>query len=208
MTNAKASSLTVYVVDDDAAMRDSLALMLGLQGYRIASFESAEALLAAYRDDWSGCIVADLKLPGKSGIALQSELLSRGSHLPFILITAHGDIASARAAFRLEAVDFLEKPFDDADLRSAIDKSFEVETQRIQKADTFRAEAERLSRLTAREREVLDLVGRGLHAKEIAAALGISPRTVDVHKARLMEKLEARNAAELVRYALAGEKAG
>jgi RNA polymerase sigma factor (sigma-70 family) len=208
MTNAKASSLTVYVVDDDAAMRDSLALMLGLQGYRIASFESAEALLAAYRDDWSGCIVADLKLPGRSGIALQSELRARGSQLPFILITAHGDIASARAAFRLEAVDFLEKPFDDVDLRSAIDKSFEIEARRIEKADAFRAEAARLSRLTAREREVLDLVGRGLHAKEIAAALGISPRTVDVHKARLMEKLEARNAAELVRYALAAEKEG
>jgi RNA polymerase sigma factor (sigma-70 family) len=176
-----------------------------LLGYRAATFSSAEALLAAYRDDWTGCVVADLKLPGASGLELQSKLHELGSRLPFVFMTAHGDVPSARAAFKLDAVDFLEKPFDDADLCAAIDQALTRESNRLQAGDLQREATERLARLTPREHEVLLLVGRGLHAKEIAALLSISPRTVDVHKARLMEKLEARNGAELVRFALAAE---
>jgi FixJ family two-component response regulator len=193
---------TVFIIDDDASMRDSLALMLGLLGYRTAAFDSAEAFLAAYQERWSGCVVADLKLPGKSGLDLQLELGRRGSRLPFVIVTAHGDVSSARAAFQAEAVDFLEKPFDEAQLRTAIEKGLQRERGRLQRAAEDREEASKLARLTPRERNVLELVGKGLHAKEIASALAISPRTVEVHKAHIMDKLGARNVAELVRFAV------
>ncbi len=206
MSDATDRGCTVYVVDDDASMRDSLSLMLGLLGYRTASFASAEAFLAAYQDKWTGCVVADLKLPGKSGLELQSEIRARGSCLPFVIITAHGDVTSARAAFQSEAVDFIEKPFDEADLRAAIEKGLERELGRIEHAAASNDEALKLATLTPREREVLNLVGKGLHAKEIARALAISPRTVEVHKANLMTKLGARNVAELVRFALTADK--
>jgi FixJ family two-component response regulator len=206
MSDATDSGCTVFVVDDDEPMRDSLALLLGLWGYRAASFASAEAFLAAYQDKWTGCVVADLKLPGKSGIELQSELRTRGSHLPFVIITAHGGVSSARAAFQAEAVDFLEKPFDEADLRVAIEKGLAKELERVQRTAADREEVLKLEKLTHREREVLELAGKGLHAKEIARALGISPRTVEVHKASVMSKLGARNVAELVRFAMTAEK--
>lgn len=193
-----AERLTVFVVEDDASVRDSLALMLGLSGYAAALFPDAEGFLSAWRPDWAGCVVADLRLPGLSGTGLQAELRAKGSRLPFIIITAHGDVPTARAAFRAEAVDFLEKPFDHGQLRAAIENAFSREKQRLRRA----AESRRLATLTAREREVLEHAAQGLHAKEIAARLGISPRTVEVHKTRIMEKLGARNVAELVRFAL------
>ncbi|MCC6212689.1 MAG: response regulator transcription factor [Burkholderiales bacterium] len=193
--------LTIYIVDDDAAVRDSLALMLGLAGFSTAFFADAEAFLAAWREDWSGCVVADLRLPGLTGLELQAELGRRGSRLPFIIITAHGDVPAARAAFRADAVDFLEKPFDHAQLRAAIQNAFSKEHLRLARS----ADAGRLARLTGREREVLAAAAQGLHAKEIGRQLGISPRTVEVHKTRIMAKLGARNVAELVRLALAAE---
>jgi FixJ family two-component response regulator len=198
----RSEDLTVFIVDDDAGVRDSVALMLGLVGYRTAVYASAEAFLAAYRPDWAGCVVADLRLPGKSGIELQTELRTRGSTLAIVIITAHGDVPTARAAFQAQAVDFLEKPFDDAQLRAAIDTAFALEERRIERADELRDDASRLAKLTAREREVMDQATLGLHAKEIAANLGISPRTVEVHKTRLMAKLGVRNVAELVRLTL------
>jgi RNA polymerase sigma factor (sigma-70 family) len=199
----RSSRLTVYVVDDDAAVRDSLALMLGLDGYRTAVFADAEAFLAAWREDWAGCVVADVRLPGQSGVELQDALRGRGISLPFVIITAHGDVATARAAFRSQAVDFLEKPFDESQLRAAIETAFALEERRIRGDEARRADLEKLGRLTAREREVLDRAAQGLHSKEIAAALGISPRTVEVHRTRIMEKLGVRNVAELVRFAIA-----
>jgi FixJ family two-component response regulator len=200
------TGLTVYIVEDDAAMRDSLLLMLGLLGYRAVSFESAEAFLATYRDDWTGCVVADLKLPGMSGVELQQCLRAKNCRLPFVIITGHGDLKSARAAFQLEAVDFLEKPFDDAELCAAIQKGLARESRRIQHALADSNVATKLAKLTHRELEVLKLVGEGLHAKEIARALSISARTIEVHKAHLMTKLEARNLSELVKFALAVAK--
>lgn len=198
----RSEDLTVFIVDDDAGVRDSVALMLGLVGYRTAVYASAEAFLAACRPDWAGCVVADLRLPGKSGIELQTELRTRGSTLPFVIITAHGDVPTARAAFQAQAIDFLEKPFDDAQLRGAIDTALTVEERRIERADELRDDARRLAKLTVREREVMEQATLGLHAKEIAANLGISPRTVEVHKTRLMAKLGVRNVAELVRLTL------
>lgn len=207
MSDATDRGCIVYIVDDDASMRDSLAMMLGLLGYHAASFASAEALLAAYQDKWTGCVVADLRLPGKSGLELQAELRARGSRLPFVIITAHGDVSSARAAFQAEAVDFLEKPFDETELRAAIEKGLEKELGRLKRRAAENGDASKLAKLTRREREVLLLVGQGLHAKEIGRALAISPRTVEVHKAGMMAKLGARNVAELVRFALTADKA-
>lgn len=201
------SRLVVYVVDDDASVRDSIALMLGYAGYRTSVFADAESFLAALRDDWAGCVVADIRLPGMSGIELQARLRERGIRLPFVVITAHGDVPTARTAFRAEAIDFIEKPFDDVQLRNAIDTAFAIEEQRASSAQARSADLQRLGKLTAREREVLELAARGLHAKEIAAALGISPRTVEVHKSRIMDKLEVRNIGELVRFAVVAQGA-
>src|SRR5687768_15516691 len=194
--------LVVYVVDDDASIRDSLALMLGLAGYATRLFADAESFLVAFEPGWSGCVVADLRLPGLSGVELQARVRERGSSIPFVIITAHGDVPAARAAFRAQAVDFIEKPFNDAQLRSAIDTAFGLETERLRSAELRRDDAAKLARLTDREREVFEHAVTGLHAKEIAARLGISPRTVEVHKMRIMEKLEVRNIAELVRLRL------
>jgi RNA polymerase sigma factor (sigma-70 family) len=193
------AELAVYVVDDDASVRDSLALMLGLAGYSTRLFADAESFLGAFDAAWSGCVVADLRLPGMSGIELQARVRERGSALPFVIITAHGDVPAARAAFLGQALDFVEKPFDDAQLRGAIDTAFALETRRLDEAELRRADEQKLARLTAREREVLEHAVQGKHAKEIGAALGISPRTVEVHKMRIMEKLGVRNVAELVR---------
>lgn len=198
----RTDGLTVYIVDDDASVRDSLALMLGLAGYRTAVFADAEAFLAAWQKDWTGCVVTDLRLPGASGIELQATLRARHSALPVIVITAHGDVPSARTAFRADAVDFLEKPFHDGQLRAAIETAFALEERRLER----RLDADRLARLTPREREVLERAAQGLHAKEIAASLGISPRTVEVHKTRIMEKLGVRNVAELVRFSLGASR--
>lgn len=198
-------SLTAFIVDDDASVRDSIALMLGVAGYRTAVFADAEALLAAWKEDWIGCVIADVRLPGQSGIELQAAMRKKAVALPFIIMTAHGDVPTARAAFRSQAIDFLEKPFDSAQLIAAIETAFALEERRLERDAGRQAEALKLRRLTAREREVLDHAARGLHAKEIAAALGISPRTVEVHKMHIMEKLEVRNVAELVRFSIAAD---
>jgi RNA polymerase sigma factor (sigma-70 family) len=173
-----------------------------LARYSTRLFADAESFLVAFEASWSGCVVADLRLPGMSGVELQARVRQRGSAIPFVIITAHGDVPAARAAFRAEAVDFIEKPFEEAQLRSAIETAFALERRRSDAAETRRADAEKLSRLTSREREVLEHAVKGLHAKEIAAVLGISSRTVEVHKTRIMEKLEVRNIAELVRFAI------
>jgi len=194
---------TVYVVEDDAAVRDSVALMLSLAGYRTALFADAEAFLAAWREDLAGCVLSDLRLPGMSGVQLQAELRARGSSLPFIIVTAHGDVATARQAFLADAVDFLEKPFGDTQLMEAIEAALARENERLRRNEARLGDAARLASLTGREREVLEQAALGLHAKEIAARLAISPRTVEVHKTRIMAKLGVRNVAELVRFALA-----
>jgi RNA polymerase sigma factor (sigma-70 family) len=195
----------VYVVDDDASVRDSLALLLGLRGYRAALFASAEDFLAAIEPTWKGCLLTDLRLPGMSGLELQQELKRRGNALPTVIITGHGDIAAARAAFKSNAVDFIEKPFDEESPLAAIEAAFELEEARTS-ADTARARQQEVwSQLTERERTVASLVVIGMHNREIAEKLGISARTVEVHKARIMDKTGARNLADLIRLAGSGD---
>jgi len=190
---------TVVLVDDDAAVRDALALTLSLRGYRARVFASAENLLDVVDASWEGCVVADLRMPGLSGLDLASQLASRGIALPFVIITAHGDVASARAAFRLDAVDFLEKPFDDDELCIAVEAAFAREAARVAKAGERDARDRALLALSPREREIARMVASGMRNPAIAERLDISPRTVEVHKARVMEKLGVTSLDELIR---------
>jgi RNA polymerase sigma factor (sigma-70 family) len=194
---------TVYIVDDDPGVCDSLSLLLELRGFRTRSFASAEAFLEAVQPDWAGCAVIDLRMPGMDGIALQGELLRRNIPLPAIIITAHGDIGAARATLKAGAVDFIEKPIDDEQLIASIRAALDRDTEARREAARATELAARLERLTDREREVLDRVVAGRHNREIAAELGISARTVEVYKARMMEKLQVRRVPDLVRLVLA-----
>lgn len=193
------SEVTVYVVDDDAGIRDALSLLLSLKGLRVQVHAGAAEFLAAYRPDSRGCLLVDLQMPGMSGIELQAEMKARGYTLPVIVLTAFGDVATTRAALKAGAVDYLEKPVDDEVLLDVLHNAIALDA-RSHAVASARAEAsERLSRLTPRERDVLKLLAEGNQLREIAGKLEISPRTVEVYKARMMEKLGCRTLADVVR---------
>jgi FixJ family two-component response regulator len=192
---------TVFLVDDDASVRDALSLLLSLRGYAVATFASAEDFVAAIQLDWRGCVVLDIRMPGMSGLELQQVLREKGPPLPVIIITAHGDVAAARQAFLADAVDFIEKPFDGEQLMAAIQNAL-AGLRAVTRAETppsTQPAPAAPSRLSAREREVMALMVKGLHNRRIAEELGISARTVEVHKARVMEKAGARSLVDLVR---------
>jgi len=195
-------ALTVYIVDDDQSVRDALAIMLSVRGYRTASFPDAASFLQGYREDWRGCLLLDVRMPDMDGLTLQARLNEIGCAIPAIVITGHGDVESARTAFRSRAVDFLEKPLDHKRLIASIEEAFgrQVENNAVRAADAGLARM--LATLTPREREVMDLVISGRHNREIALELGISPRTVEVHKARVMQKLGVASIPDLVRLSL------
>lgn len=189
----------VTIVDDDEAVRDSLSLLLNFRGYRTRAFGSAETFLDAWRPDWRGCLLLDLRMGGMDGLALQQVLLQRGCGLPIVFLTGHGDLAHARSALKSGAVDFLEKPYEEADLLEAVVEAIERDT-REHAAQSHVAEiGARVERLSEREHQVMRLVVTGKPNREIAVELGISPRTVEVFKARMMEKMQARSLPELVR---------
>lgn len=197
----------VYVVEDDAAVRESLALLLGLQGFEVATFDRAELLPAAEALRRPACALIDVRLPGASGLDLQRKLLADRSDLPVIIMTAHGDAATARRALREGAVDFLEKPLDESDLMEAVEAALESDVLRLARNKSLESARQSLQRLSEREREVFQRITSGQHNREIAEDLGISPRTVEVHRARVMEKLQARRVADLfrLRFELDGE---
>ena len=189
---------TVHVIDDDDAVRDSLALLLELKGIAVRAYASGESFLASFAGE-PGCIVVDLRMPGMSGLALQDELRLRGIALPVVVVTAYGDVPTARSALKAGAFDFIEKPIEEARLLATLESALHLEQAEragAQELASFRA---CLARLTEREREVLDLVAEGRHNREIAEALAISPRTVEVYRARMMEKLQLRRLPDLVR---------
>jgi len=194
---------TVFLIDDDPAIRDSLSLLLSLKGVRTQPFANAESFIETYRPDWPGCVLTDLRMPGMTGLELQAVLRERQVEVPVVVLTAHGDVATARAALKNGAFDFLEKPIDDVMLVEVLRNALRADRER-RAAVTSRSSADaRIERLTDREREVLALIAAGHQNREIATQLGISPRTVEVHKARIMEKLECRTLAELIRMNLA-----
>lgn len=187
----------VCVVDDDSAVRDSLALMLGLKGFDCRVFESAEHFLSAAPKK-ACCLILDLRMGGMSGLELQRRIATLGVDHQVIFLSAYADTQVMRQAFLGDAADFLEKPVVASQLHAAIERAFARIAQNALQPETDRA----LDLLTAREREVLDAVVKGLSHREIGELLGISPRTVEVHKARIMGKLEARSLAELLRRAI------
>ena len=195
-------SLTVFIVDDDPSVRDALGLLLGVHDYRLAVFADADSFLRALKPHWHGCLLLDIRMPGMDGLSLQKKLLELGCDLPVVIMTGHGDVDSAREAFRAMAVDFLEKPLDGARLLAAIAEAFERQRQAADAAASRSQIQRRLDGLTPREREVMARVVAGRHNREIAAELAISPRTVEVHKARMMDKLGVASVAELVRLSL------
>ena len=203
MTNALHRQ-TVFIVEDDASVRDALSLLLSLRGYPTALFASAEDFLGALTPEWRGVVIADIRMPGMSGLEMQETLANHPARLPVIIITGHGDLAAARQAFRFNAVDFIEKPFDHAHLLGAIERAMAGLPPDASALGTRPA----ATALSQREREVLALVVDGVDNRAIGEQLGISPRTVEVHKSRVMTKLGARNLAELVRIANALPKTG
>jgi FixJ family two-component response regulator len=194
-----ANENTVYIVDDDAAVRDALGLLLSLHGYRTAFFADAEAFLRAWSPGLRGCMLLDIRMPGMDGLTLQKVLRDKGCRLPVLVITGHGDVDSAREAFRSQAVDFLEKPLQEAQLVGAIEEAFLRQASDHRASPARAGYAQRHASLTPREDEVMQLVVAGRHNREIARDLGISVRTVEVHKARMMEKLQVATVADLVR---------
>jgi FixJ family two-component response regulator len=190
---------TVFLVDDDEAVRHALALLLEQEGLRVLPFAGAEEFLAGYRPVPHSCAIVDIRMRGMSGIELQREILQRGIRLPVIILTGHGDIAAAVDAVKLGATDFLTKPVTGKVLVAALESAFRESDRidlQVDAAEPIRTD---LQELTPREREVLELAKRGLGNKEIARKLDISYRTVEIHRSRVMHKTGARNLLELVR---------
>jgi RNA polymerase sigma factor (sigma-70 family) len=191
-----------HIVDDDSAIRDSLSLWLGMRGIRCHAYESAESFLGVVQPDWRGCVLIDLRLEGIDGLQLQAKLAERSVTMPVIFVTGHGDVAAARDALKAGALDFIEKPVDNERLVELVGAAMAKDAEQAQRQAQAAVIASRLQRLTQREREVMEQVVAGRHNREIAADLGISPRTVEVYKSRLMDKLDVRRVADLVKLAL------
>jgi len=198
-----ASNPVVFVVDDDDAVRESLAMSLKLAGHQVESFASAAAFLASGAPNRSGCLVTDIRMPEMDGIELQEELRKRNCSLPVIVITGHGDVPLAVRAMKAGAGDFLEKPFARDALLTAVRRALERNATAVDSASQGDQIRTRIALLTPREREVFGLVVSGKQSKVIAHELGASPRTVEIHRARMMKKLNAGSLQELVRMAIA-----
>jgi two-component system response regulator FixJ len=204
MMNDEALHL-VHLVDDDEAIRRSAGFMLKTSGFHVRTYESGVELLKTASNLEPGCILLDIRMPGMDGLEVQSALRDKGVGLPVVIMTGHGDVGLAVQAMKAGAVDFIEKPFEKAVLMSAIEQAME----RLKRASADRSHADeagvRLQVLTPREREVLDGLAKGLPNKTIAYDLGISPRTVEIHRANLMTKLGVRSLSEALRIAFAAQ---
>ncbi len=198
---------SVYVVDDDDAVRSSLRLLLKSVGIPAVSFGSARDFIAAYDPNVPGCLVLDVRMPGMSGLELQEELNRRGAIIPVIFITGHGDIPMAVEAMQHGAFDFLQKPFRDQDLIDRVQRALATDAKNRSALNEGHQIAERYESLTPREREVLALVTQGKANKVMAGDLGVSQRTVEIHRARVMEKMGANSLAQLVRMMMNLERA-
>jgi two-component system response regulator FixJ len=198
----KESPPTVYVVDDDGGVRSSIRVLMKSVGLPATQFASAQEFLSAYRAAQPGCLVLDIRMPGMSGLELQEELNRRGAVIPVIFITGHGDVPMAVEAMRHGAFEFLEKPFRDQDLLDRIQQALardEESRHALKEQERIRAQ---LASLTPRERDVLDLMTTGKANKVMAQDLGVSQRTVEIHRARVMKKMGAKSVAQLVRMVL------
>lgn len=197
----------VHVIDDDASVRDSLSLLLQSAGFTVRTYDSATAFLGAASDRIAGCVLTDVQMPELNGLELQRRIGERGLRLPVIVMTGHGDVPIAVEALKAGALDFLEKPFEEEHLLQAVTEAIAASRREHEEAAAVADIAARIATLTPREREVLDRLVAGQPNKTIAYDLGSSPRTVEVHRARVMEKMAARSLPELVRMTIAAERA-
>ena len=192
----------VYIVDDDDAVRDSLCFLLKSVGITGNGFSSGNEFLEAYDPDWTGCILLDIRMPGISGMEVQRQLAERNCPLPIIFITGHGDIPMAVEAMHLGAYDFIQKPFHDQELLDRIQQALTTYRESQDELTLRKNVQERYEKLTPREKEVMEAVVRGHANKVIAMDLELSQRTVEIHRARVMEKMQARSLASLVKDSL------
>ena len=201
-----AATPKVFIVDDDEAVRESLALLLDSIGQQCGSFTSAVDFLHNYNQDMAGCIVLDIRMPGMNGLELQKKLNEISSILPIIFVTGHGDVPMAVEAMQHGAVDFIQKPYREQDLLDKINQALALDEKQRQALQERHSIVEKLESLTPREKEVMEMMVDGKANKVIAIDLGISQRTVEIHRARVMEKMETHSLAHLVKMVLAVEK--
>jgi two-component system response regulator FixJ len=195
----------IHLVDDDEAIRRSVGFMLKTSGFQVRIYESGEEILKAAHGLTDGCILLDIRMPGMDGLEVQKALSGKGVALPVIIMTGHGDVSLAVEAMKAGAVDFIEKPFEKAVLLGAIEQGIERLKKSAAHLDLADQATVRLQALTPREREVLEGLAKGLPNKTIAYDLGISPRTVEIHRANLMSKLGVRSLSEALRIAFAAQ---
>jgi FixJ family two-component response regulator len=188
----------VFIVDDDQAVRDSLRWVIEAAGFKVKVYPSAESFLQELDSDQPGCLVLDVRMPEMDGLQLQKSLLAENHLLPIIFVSAHGSVPDAVGALREGAIDFLTKPFDNEVLLERIQSSIELDRKRREARQQQESIGARMAKLTLRERQVLELIVMGKPNKIVAAELGISTKTVEIHRSRVMEKLAARNLAELI----------
>jgi len=203
MSTAPEQQSKVYIVDDDQAIRHAMELLMRSVGLGYEIFHSGDEFLESHDNDRAGCLVLDIRMPGLGGLELQEKLNELGSTLPIIFITGHGDVPMAVEAMQKGAVDFIQKPFRDQELLDRISVALKTDQERRSAREEQTEVRKRIERLTNRERQVLDLVVTGKPNKVIAYELGVSQRTVEIHRARVMEKMQARSLADLVRMHLA-----
>jgi FixJ family two-component response regulator len=194
--------MKVYIVDDDDDIREVLARLFGVAGLGSESFASAHGLLEYCSAGMRGCILLDINMPDMTGMELQQALLERGIDIPIVFLTGYGDVPSSSQAFRRGAVDFLEKPIDKDILLDRVQEAFATDARQYEQKQHRKALGERGSKLTARELEVMRLVVKGYSSKQIAKDLSISHRTVEVYRAKVMEKMQVKTLADLVSAAL------
>ena len=199
MTAARIPHQVVFVIDDDASMRDAISRLLNAVGLTVQTFASAREFLAGRLPDVPGCAVLDVRLPGLSGLDLQREMVERGIHIPVIFITGHGDIPMSVQAMKAGAVEFLTKPFRDQDLLDAVRSGIQLDRQGRKERAELAELRDGLRQLTPREREVMSLVVAGLLNKQIALRLGTSEKTIKIHRSHVMQKMRADSLADLVR---------
>ena len=199
MTTQSEQKPTVFIVDDDAAIRFAMEALMESVNLDHEIFASADEFLDKISEQRPGCLVLDIRMPGLGGLELQEELIRRGNTLPIIFITGHGDVPMAVEAMQKGAVDFIQKPFRDQELLDRIREALATDQHRREEQQQHEEVARRLDKLTNREREVFDLVVTGKPNKVIAYELGVSQRTVEIHRARVMEKMQARSLADLVK---------
>ena len=193
---------TIVVIDDEAAVRDSIRMMLERRGYVVRTFDSAESYLATGELNAGGCIICDVRLKGLSGLDLHRKLVEAKSKLPVVLITGHGDIEMAVRAVKAGAFDFIEKPFEDTRLYTSVAEALTAGRELVERDEELAALADRIAEMTDRQRQVMELVVDGLSNKEIGKRLGISPRTVETYRAFAMAKSGASSLAELVKISI------